>query len=151
MVSREQKRASFHEKLQVLRSVTHSHAGNKMSIIADAATYIKELTQKIAKLNQEIASAQHGKICQEPSPLVSVEVLEKGFLINVFMDKSSPGLLSTILEAFDELGLTVLEARASCAGSFRLEAVGEDEVVGVIDAHAVEQAVVQAIKNCPSN
>uniref|UniRef100_A0A0A8YTI4 Plant bHLH transcription factor ACT-like domain-containing protein n=1 Tax=Arundo donax TaxID=35708 RepID=A0A0A8YTI4_ARUDO len=144
MVSREQKRAILHEKLQVLRSVAHSHAGNKMSIITDASTYIKDLKQKIAKLNHEIASAQH-------TPLVSVEVQDKGFLINVFMDKSSPGLLASVLEAFDELGLTVLEARASCAGSFRLEAVGEDEDEGhLIDAYAVEQAVVQAIKNCPS-
>uniref|UniRef100_A0A0A9H1U6 Plant bHLH transcription factor ACT-like domain-containing protein n=1 Tax=Arundo donax TaxID=35708 RepID=A0A0A9H1U6_ARUDO len=145
MVSREQKRAILHEKLQVLRSVTHSHAGNKMSIIVDASTYIKELKQKIGKLNQEIASAEH-------TPLVSVEVLEKGFLINVFVEKSSPGLLASILEAFDGLGLTVLEARASCAGSFRLEAVGgEDEDEARIDADVVEQAVVQAIKNCPLN
>jgi hypothetical protein len=148
-----------------------------MSIIADASSYIKDLQQKIAKLNQEIASAQHANVCQ---PLVSVGVLDKGFLINVFMDKSCPpGLLASILEAFDEIGLTVLEARATCAGSFRLEAVGEvrnklhhkqmrwllllfksdlhllltfqEEDEGLIDAHAVEQAVVQAIKNCPTN
>ncbi|TVU18849.1 hypothetical protein EJB05_34964 [Eragrostis curvula] len=150
MVSREQKRAILHEKLQVLRTVTHSHAGNEMSIIADASTYIKDLKQKIAKLNQEIASAQQPNICPELSPLVSVEVLEKGFLINVFVEKSSPGLLPSILEAFDELGLTVLEARASCDGTFRLEAVGgEDEDEALINAHDVEQAVVQAIKNCP--
>ena len=55
---------------------------------------------------------------------VSVEVLEDGFLISVFMDKNSPGLLASILKAFDVLGLTVLEARASCASSFRLQAVG---------------------------
>jgi hypothetical protein len=151
--------------------------GDKMSIIADASSYIKDLQQKIAKLNQEIASAQHANVCQ---PLVSVGVLDKGFLINVFMDKSCPpGLLASILEAFDEIGLTVLEARATCAGSFRLEAVGEvlnklhhkqmrwllllfksdlhllltfqEEDEGLIDAHAVEQAVVQAIKNCPTN
>jgi hypothetical protein len=55
---------------------------------------------------------------------VSVEVVEKGFLISVFTNKNSPGLIAAILEAFDVLGLTVLEARASCAGSFRLQAVG---------------------------
>ncbi|CAD6334174.1 unnamed protein product [Miscanthus lutarioriparius] len=149
MVSREQKGGVLHEKLQILRSVTHSHAGDKMSIIADASSYIKDLQQKIAKLNQETASAQHANVCQ---PLVSVGVLDKGFLINVFMDKSCPpGLLASILEAFDEIGLTVLEARATCAGSFRLEAVGEEEDEGLIDARAVEQAVVQAIKNCPTN
>uniref|UniRef100_A0A0D9WF92 Plant bHLH transcription factor ACT-like domain-containing protein n=1 Tax=Leersia perrieri TaxID=77586 RepID=A0A0D9WF92_9ORYZ len=110
MVSREQKRASLHDKLQILRTLTHSHA-------------------------------------------VRVQVLEKGFLINVFMDKSSPGLLASILEAFDGLGLTVLEARASCSNSFRLQAVGaeHDEADGLIDANAVELAVMQAIKSFPGN
>jgi len=103
--------------------------GDNMSIIADASSYIKDLKQKIAKLNQEIASAQHANVCQ---PLVSVEVVENGFLINVFMDKCSPGLLGSILEAFDEIGLSVLEARATCAGSFRLQAVGE---VGILKHH----------------
>ena len=56
---------------------------------------------------------------------VTVETLGHGFLVSVFSDKSSPGLLVSILEAFDELGLSVLEATASCADdTFRLEAVG---------------------------
>lgn len=55
---------------------------------------------------------------------VTVETLEKGFLINVFSEKSCPGLLVSVLEAFEELGLNVLEARVSCAESFRLQAVG---------------------------
>lgn len=57
---------------------------------------------------------------------VTVETLGHGFLINVFSDKSCPGLLVSILEAFDELGLNVLEATASCDDTFRLEAVGGD-------------------------
>lgn len=58
---------------------------------------------------------------------VTVETLgPHGFLVNVFSDKQScPGLLVSILEAFDELGLSVLQATASCADTlFRLEAVG---------------------------
>jgi hypothetical protein len=47
-----------------------------------------------------------------------------GFLINVFSEKACPGLLVSVLQAFDELGLSVLEATASCAESFRLEAAG---------------------------
>ncbi|ONM62314.1 Putative HLH DNA-binding domain superfamily protein [Zea mays] len=168
MVSKEQnKRGALHEKLKILRSVTHSHAGDKVSIIADASSYIKELKQKIAKLSQEMASSspQHATtgVCQQQpsSSSVSVGVLldKKGrFLVSVFMDESCgpppAGLLASVLEAFDDIGLTVLEARATCAGSFRLEAVGEEVVVDgglIIDAHAVEQAVVQAIKNCPAN
>lgn len=55
---------------------------------------------------------------------VTVETLERGFLINVLSDKNSPGLLVSILEAFEELGLDVLDARVSCSDTFQLEAVG---------------------------
>jgi hypothetical protein len=61
---------------------------------------------------------------------VTVETtLGHGFLVNVFSDKSCPGLLVSVLEAFDELGLSVLEATASCADTFRLEAVGGEVVI----------------------
>ena len=63
---------------------------------------------------------------------MKVETLGHGsFLVNVFSDKSCPGLLVSILEAFDELGLSVLEATATCAHTFRLEAIG-GEVVACI-------------------
>lgn len=55
---------------------------------------------------------------------VTVETLEKGFLINVLSENNCPGLLVSILEAFEELGLDVLDARVSCSDSFQLEAVG---------------------------
>lgn len=57
---------------------------------------------------------------------VTVETLEKGFLINVISSKSCPGLLVPILEAFEEMGLTVIEARVSCTDTFRFQAVGGD-------------------------
>ena len=53
-----------------------------------------------------------------------METLERGFLINVFSERNCPGLLVSILETFEELGLTVLDARVSCSDSFHLEAVG---------------------------
>lgn len=40
-----------------------------------------------------------------------------------------PGLLVSVLEVFEELGLHVLEAKASCADSFRLEAVGGEVIL----------------------
>ncbi|XWS44069.1 hypothetical protein CRYUN_Cryun15aG0012900 [Craigia yunnanensis] len=124
MVSREQRRAALHEKLQLLRSITNSHALNKTSIIVDASKYIEELKQKVERLNQDIAAAQTSND-QNPLPMqVTVETLEKGFLINVFSDKNCPGLLVSILEAFEELGLNVQEATVSCTDSFQLQAVG---------------------------
>lgn len=55
-----------------------------------------------------------------------MQTLEKGFLINVLLEKNSPGMLVSILEAFEELGLDVLDARVSCEDTFQLEAVGEE-------------------------
>ena len=63
---------------------------------------------------------------------VTVETLagpgQHGFVINVLSDKSCPGLLVSILEAFDELGLSLLQATASCADTFRLEAIGGEVI-----------------------
>ncbi|KAM1054165.1 hypothetical protein FF1_001587 [Malus domestica] len=156
MVSREHKRAALYEKLQLLRSITNSNALNKTSIIVDASKYIEELKQKVERLNQDIANAQTTSSSSDQNPLpgqVTVETLEKGFLINVFSEKSCPGLLVSVLEAFEDLGLNVLEARVSCEDSFRLQAVGgENEEEGEsIDAHAVKQAVAVAIKNWSEN
>ncbi|XVF57883.1 hypothetical protein PTKIN_Ptkin07bG0018200 [Pterospermum kingtungense] len=121
---------------------------NKTSIIVEASKYIEGLKQKVERLTQDIAAAQSSND-QNPLPMeVTVETLEKGFLINVFSDKSCPGLLVSILEAFEEMGLNVHEARVSCTESFRLHAVGENEELNEsIDAQMVKQAVLQAIKN----
>ncbi|XP_071725047.1 transcription factor bHLH61-like [Rutidosis leptorrhynchoides] len=147
MVSREHKRsaAALREKLQLLRSITNSHAVNDTSIIADASNYIKELKQRLEILNQDIYEAAG----QTSLPVVNVETLPKGFLINVFSDKNCQRLLVSILEAFEELGLEVLEATASCINSFRFQAVGgENEVQSEnIDAEVVKQAVLRTIKN----
>ncbi|KDP21689.1 hypothetical protein JCGZ_03360 [Jatropha curcas] len=152
MVSRETKRAALHERLQLLRSITNSHALNKTSIIVDATKYIEGLKHKVERLNQDIAAAQTSSR-QTPLPMVTVETLEKGFLINAFLDRSCPGLLVSILEAFEELGLIVQEARVSCTDSFRLQAVGgqNEEQVEIIDAQMVKQAVLEAIKNWSEN
>ncbi|KAH0454702.1 hypothetical protein IEQ34_016626 [Dendrobium chrysotoxum] len=151
MVSREQhKRAALHEKLQLLRSVTNSHALNKKSIIVDASEYIEGLKQKVERLNREISYARNiiSGENNKYTPMVTVEPLEKGFLINVYSQKSCPGLLVSILEVFEDLGLNVLEANASCTEAFRLEAFGAEEVMETLDAEVVKQAVHRAIKNC---
>ncbi|RWW42865.1 hypothetical protein BHE74_00051545 [Ensete ventricosum] len=94
---------------------------------------------------------------------VTVETLEKGFLIHVFSEKSCPGLLVSVLEVFEDLGLNVMEAKAACTDTFRLQAIGRDVRQGDIickimqdrlhidingesmDAEAVKEAVERAI------
>ncbi|GJN33413.1 hypothetical protein PR202_gb22011 [Eleusine coracana subsp. coracana] len=153
MMSRERKKAAgaaLHDKLQILRSITHSNALNENSILMDASEYIKKLKQKVVKLNQEISCEDEDTLKQTiPTPTVTVETLGcHGFAINVFSDKNCPGLLVSILQAFDDLGLNVHEATASCADTFRLEAVGGENTVENVDEHIVKQAVLQAIRNC---
>ncbi|CAD6216698.1 unnamed protein product [Miscanthus lutarioriparius] len=166
MMSRQQRKkaaAALHEKLQILRSITHSRALSDASIIMDASEYIEELKQKVVRLKQEMAceEAAAGGALQlkhsssSPSPAVTVETLAgagagHGFLINVFSDKSCPGLLVSILEAFDELGLSVLQATVSCEDTFRLEAIGGENQVDNVDEHVVKQAVLQAIRTYSS-
>lgn len=62
---------------------------------------------------------------------IEVETLEKGFLINVYAERSCPGLLVAILQVLEDLGLNVLEARVSCNDTFRLQAFGGE----VINSH----------------
>lgn len=57
-----------------------------------------------------------------------METLEKGFMIKVMSGKNEAGLLVCVLEAFDDLGLEVVEARVSCMDSFSLHAIGSPNV-----------------------
>ncbi|BFG36546.1 hypothetical protein CerSpe_228200 [Prunus speciosa] len=145
MSSSDRKKAVLYHQLQQLRAATNSNALNKASIIVDASNYIKELKQKVDTLRQGVGTST----APNPSPAVTVETLERGFLINVLSDKNSPGLLVSILEAFEELGLDVLDARVSCSDTFQLEAVGGENQgqADSIDAHVVKEAVLQAIQN----
>ncbi|KAL0291310.1 UNVERIFIED_CONTAM: hypothetical protein Sangu_2537000 [Sesamum angustifolium] len=97
---------------------------NEPSIVLDASNYIKELKQKVERLSEEIATAESSIHQNNLRPRVTVETLEKGFLVNVHSGKSCPGLLVSILTTFEELGLNVLEARVSCADTFHLQALG---------------------------
>ncbi|KAJ1416327.1 Helix-loop-helix DNA-binding domain superfamily [Sesbania bispinosa] len=148
MASEQRKKAAMQRKLQQLRSVTNSSAVNKASIIVDATRYIEELKQKVEGLNSELETAESSSTSQDKLPMVTVETLEKGFLINVFSERNCPGMLVAILDAFEELGLDVLDVRVSCEDTFQLEAVGgESQENESIDAQVVKQAVLQAINN----
>ncbi|CAL0304398.1 unnamed protein product [Lupinus luteus] len=148
MSSKEKRKAALQHKLQQLRDVTSSSALNKASIIVDASKYIEELKQKVEGLNSELGDTESSTSQNDELPMVTVETLERGFLINVFSEKNCPGMLVSILEAFEELGLDVLDARVSCEDTFQLEAVGgESQKNDSIDAQMVKQAVLRAIKN----
>ncbi|OMO82977.1 hypothetical protein CCACVL1_11645 [Corchorus capsularis] len=153
MISKERKRtAASYKKLQMLRSITNSHARSKTSIIVDATKYIEELKQRVERMNQDIAMAQNPTCHNTLIPVkVRVEAQDKGYLIKVFSERSCRGLLVFILEAFEKLGLEVLQARVSCSECFLLEAIGvikdDDEGSESVDSQEIKRAVSQAIQN----
>ncbi|ESQ44462.1 hypothetical protein EUTSA_v10006289mg [Eutrema salsugineum] len=147
MVSREHnKGSSLHEKFQLLRSVTNSHAESETSIIVDASKYIKKLKQKVEKINNATTSEQY--FCDPTDPMVTVETLEKGFMIKVTSGKNEAGMLVCVLEAFEDLGLDVVEARVSCTDSFSFHAIGssDNDDGESMDAETVKQVVAEAVK-----
>ncbi|XP_020553675.1 transcription factor bHLH61 isoform X1 [Sesamum indicum] len=149
MGSKDGNKATLYEKLEHLRSATNSTAVNRASIVVDASGYIQDLKQRVEKLNQDIATLQTSTQQNTLPTQVKVETLEKGFLINVISERNCPGLLVSILEAFEDLGLEVLDARVSCSDTFRLEAVSdqnEGQTSDSIDDQVVKQAVLQAIR-----
>ncbi|CAH8360441.1 unnamed protein product [Eruca vesicaria subsp. sativa] len=147
MVSKEYKRdSSLRENFQLLRSITNSHAESETSIIEDASKYIKKLKHKVEKINNETTSEQY--LCDPTDPMVTVETLEKGFMINIMSGKNEQGMLVCVLEAFEDLGLEVVEARVSCTDTFSLHAIGisNNDDGQSMDAEAVKQAVSEAVR-----
>ncbi|KAK7305501.1 hypothetical protein VNO77_43407 [Canavalia gladiata] len=151
MVSKVHKRTAIYRNLQLLRSITYSHSHHsKASELLDASEYIQGLKKKLQELNQLTVATARKIVDYDPMPKLKVEAKEEGFLIKVLSQRSCQGLLVFILEAFEELGLDVLQARVSCADNFCLEAVGNkenNEDTRPLDAHLIEQVVSQAIQN----
>ncbi|CAN6330277.1 unnamed protein product [Urochloa humidicola] len=137
---------------------------DKTSILVDASKYIKELKDKVkeASAADDSSSSSSGSALAATVSVSSVELDSnsscgsRGFRINVSMERSQPGLLVSVLEAFEELGLDVLDADVSCADdtAFRLEALGgsgqgqQQGGSSSVDEQMVRQAVLQAISKC---
>ncbi|XP_039833120.1 transcription factor SCREAM2-like isoform X3 [Panicum virgatum] len=155
------------KKLQLLRSVTKSDAANKTSILVDASKYIKELKDKVEEATAASAadssSSGSGSAVAATVSVSSVDLdnisnsssSRRGFRINVSMERSRPGLLVSVLEALEDLGIDVLDADVSFGEdtAFRLEALGSGDgqqqaASGSVDAQKVRQAVLQAIGKC---
>ncbi|KAG4989213.1 hypothetical protein AAZX31_11G187800 [Glycine max] len=152
MVSRVHKRIAMYRNLQLLRSIRYSNSRLKASVLLELSDYIQGLKQKLEELNQLLTVATARKIADyDPMPKLEVETQEEAFVIKVLSESSCQGLLVFILEAFEEMGLDVLQARVSCADSFSLEAIGNNkennEDTHTLDAQLVEQVVSQAIQN----
>ncbi|KAK9723646.1 hypothetical protein RND81_05G015500 [Saponaria officinalis] len=156
-MSREKNSNALQRKYNLLSSLTNSNSKDKVSILKDASKYIKELKQKVERLNQDIGTSCSNQISdplnttnefddQNLLPQVNVETREEEFVINVCSDQSCQGLLVIILKTFEQLGLEVRDANVSCDDCFQLDALGvEKDGVDDLDAQIVRQAILQAV------
>jgi hypothetical protein len=76
---------------------------------------------------------------------VEVEKGEKGFIVRVTCEKGGDKLVS-ILEVFEEMGLTVSHARVSCNLYLSMEAIVVAEEERALHAKSIAQAVTKAIE-----
>ncbi|KAJ6297574.1 hypothetical protein OIU78_023186 [Salix suchowensis] len=123
MVSIEQEREAMFKKLQLLRSITNSHAHDKESVVLEASKYIKDLKQRVERLNQDIATAE--SFTGQNFPTIRVEEQEDDFLIKV------------------------LQATISTSDTFILEAIAtreNKEADDHIDDRVVKQVVLRGIQ-----
>jgi len=76
---------------------------------------------------------------------VEVEKGEKGFIVRVICEKGGDKLVS-VLEVFEEMGLTVSHARVSCNLHLSMEAIVVAEEERALHAKSIAQAVTKAIE-----
>ncbi|EEF40104.1 uncharacterized protein LOC8275168 [Ricinus communis] len=153
MVSGVQRRMVLRNKLHILRTLTCSKSVKRNCIIADAVLYIYKLSLKVEAIKRELSNlnaikSEYLRLMKQvqclPKREVKVEKAGKGFLVRVICEKGG-GKLVPILEAFEKMGLIVLNAKVSCNFYFGLEAIVVAEEQHALDVNNVTQEILEAI------
>ncbi|GMY37488.1 hypothetical protein FCV25MIE_32731 [Fagus crenata] len=152
MASMLQKRIAMRRKIHILRAHTTSSKSVKRSFINTAALlYIYKLKLKLEAMKREYLNLmatkrEYLKLMKHMQVSEDVEVQKLGqrFLVRVNCEKGADRLV-TILEAFDEMGLNVQQARVSCNNCFAMEAiaVAQDQA---LDVKEVTKALLKTIE-----
>ncbi|KAI5570882.1 hypothetical protein POPTR_011G070000v4 [Populus trichocarpa] len=152
MVVRLQRRTAMHNMRPYLRTLTRSKSVKRKYVIMDALLCIYKLKLKLEAIKTELANLiavkreylSLMKELQLPKE-VEVEKGEKGFIVRVTCEKGGDKLVS-ILEVFEEMGLTVSHARVSCNLYLSMEAIVVAEEERALHAKSIAQAVTKAIE-----
>ncbi|CAN8290861.1 unnamed protein product [Cochlearia groenlandica] len=120
------KKASQSMKSHFLKNLTHfKHSDYEQSLLVkEALLYIAILKLKIEALKRE---HEVSKILKR-EPLhhfqeVKVENIGERYQVKIKSLKGDDNKLVNILEAFEEMGLSVAQARVSCQDTFAMEAI----------------------------
>ncbi|XP_021295146.1 uncharacterized protein LOC110424782 [Herrania umbratica] len=152
MVTKLQRRTAPRRKIHLLRTLTNSKSVKRSSVVLNVFLHIYKLKVKLEEIQREhqnlmaikneyLTLLKHVQIPKE----VKVEKIGEEFVVKVTCNKGGDKLVS-ILEAFDELGLNVLQARVSCNHFFSMEAIAVAQDQQTTDIKDITQAVLKAIE-----
>ncbi|XP_062160372.1 uncharacterized protein LOC133867635 [Alnus glutinosa] len=136
MASTLRKRIALRRKIQILRAHTISK-----SLKLKLEAFKREYSNLMAIKREYLKLMNQMKM---PNKNVEVKKVGQGFLVRVNCEKGTDRLV-TILEAFDKMGLNVLQARVSCSNVFALEAIAaaQDQA---LDVKEVTKALLRTIE-----
>ncbi|GAV57607.1 hypothetical protein CFOL_v3_01144 [Cephalotus follicularis] len=147
-----QRRMALRRKLHILRTLTGSKSVKKSSVIMDALLYIYKLRLKLEAIVREYSylmaiKREYIKLIkyvQVPKE-VNVDKIGEAFLVKVRCTKEGDMLVS-ILEAFEDMGLDVLQANVSCNSFFAMEAIVAANDKKCRDVRDISQSIIEAIE-----
>ncbi|KAK8580587.1 hypothetical protein V6N13_143667 [Hibiscus sabdariffa] len=152
MVTKLQRRTTSRRKLQFLSTLYNSKSVKRRSIVLNVLLHCHKLKLKLEKIhreyqnlmairNQYFSLLKHVQIPKQ----VKVEKVGEEFVVKVSCNKGGDKLVS-ILEAFEEVGLNVVEAKVCCTHFFAMEATAVAQHQQTTDIKDVTQAILKAIE-----
>ncbi|XP_022899484.1 uncharacterized protein LOC111412823 [Olea europaea var. sylvestris] len=143
MSSKMQRRMALPRKLRILKTLTNSKSVKKSSIIMDAFLYIYKLKLQVEAIQREYQYLVNH--IQE----VKVEKNGTKYVVRVTCKKGED-LLVSIIEAFEEMNLNVLEAKVTSKHFFGMEAIAEAKGQD-IDSRILTETILNVIQRPTGN
>ncbi|CAA7027206.1 unnamed protein product [Microthlaspi erraticum] len=145
LMAERRRRKRLNDRLSMLRSIVPNITKmDRTSILGDAIDYMKELLDKINKL-QELGSSSHlitNESMVRNSPKFEVEQREFNTHIDICCP-TKPGLLLSTIGTLETVGLEIQHCVISCFSDFSLQAscskVGEQR--GFVTSEDIKQAL----------
>nr|XP_004234079.1 uncharacterized protein LOC101248548 [Solanum lycopersicum] len=136
---RVQTKMAMRSKLHLLRTLTKSKSVKKNSIILDAFLYIIKL-----RLQLEAIQREYQQLLNHVQEVKVEKLIGTRFLVKVTCKKGKDVLVS-ILEAFEDMKLIVVQARVTSRYFFGMEAIVEAENEATLDVRALTRALQMSI------
>ncbi|XP_050228630.1 transcription factor bHLH93-like [Mercurialis annua] len=138
LMAERRRRKRLNDRLSMLRSIVPKISKmDRTAIVGDTVDYVKELLEKINRLQQEIEfDSTHFRILKDTmpneflvrnSPKFDVERRNEETQIEICCS-SKPGLLLSTVTTLDALGLEIQQCVISCFNDFALQASCSEEL-----------------------